>query len=354
MVTNEKQVVKISFNTRKVKRGLLILIVNIVPILIFLGLGEFYLRKLGREPYVRTYPEQHESVGGRIWAQDDPVLGWTVNPNWYPGEINSQGFRDRKPYAHLPPKSDKTRVMVLGDSFVFGVSLAEYETITSLLQAKLSDNYEVYNFGVPSWGIDQMYLAYHHYKDLVDPDIVILAFIDDDVQRALESYRSWERLNKPSFTIDNGEMVPQTPVSKWQLYFNETIGKSVFLSRILHEVYYVTEAIPITHHILVDIERDVRERGAKFVVIRIPVPDHTKPTQNLRRRLMNYDQILENTEATYLDITEELTQIPNWKKELYFPRGHDSQNHLNAVGNEVWADYIMKHVFDENQVLISQ
>gem|GEM_PF-1906027 len=346
MSVNEKRPMKVSFDARKVRKGLLILVINIMPILVVLGVGEFYLQYKGRKPYLRTFPGQYQGVGDRIWAQQDPSLGWTVNPDWLPQEINPQGFRDTKTFANLPAKSDKTRVMVLGDSFMFGVGLEADEALPGLLQADLPNNYEVYSLGVPGWGIDQMYLAYQDYKAVIEPDIVILAFIDDDVMRVLEAYRIRERLNKPSFTVAKGQLVLRTPASKATLYFNEIIGKSVFLSYILREVYAVTEAKPVINYVFADIDQDIRSRGGRLVVIRIPTPKQDEAIQVLRRRLINYDKMLESTEATYLELTQELTQHPNWETELHFPDDHPSPDHLNKPGNRILADYVLKYVFE--------
>lgn len=333
---------KIRFDTDKAKRYLLILTVNAVPILAFLFIGELYLRSKGFHPYSRTYPGQYQDEPGVKWVQHDQSLGWTIDPEFLPGEINAQGFRDTKDFTKLLVSSDKIRIMVLGDSFVFGACLKAEETFPNLLQAELSDNYEVFNFGVPGWSIDQMYLAYQHYKDLVDPDIVILAFIDDDIERMLESYRVWEKLNKPSFTIDNGELVPRTSASQLDLYFSEMIGKSVFLSFVMREFYLIAETKPVFNYMLIDIDRDVRNRGGRFVVIRIPTRDQFESIKLLRRRLMNFEKLLKGTEATYLEPAQELTQIPNWKVDLYVQDGH-----LNDSGNQLLAECILKEIFEK-------
>jgi hypothetical protein len=46
-------------------------------------------------------------------------------------------------------------------------------------------------------GIDQMYLAYEKWENVIRPQVVILAFIDEDVDRVLEAYRVFEGMNKP-------------------------------------------------------------------------------------------------------------------------------------------------------------
>ena len=243
----------------------------------------------------------------------------------------------------LPEGSGVTRVMVMGDSFVWGAYLEAEETLPSLLQARLSDAYEVFNLGVPGWGIDQMYLAYQHYKDVIDPDFVILAFIDDDVMRALEAYRDVERLSKPSFYLHDGELVLRKPTSKRELYFSRLVGNSVLLSRVvLRHIYLVGDAKPVINQMLIELERDVRSRGSRLVVVRIPTPDQDTIAGIVRRRLVDIATMLEGTAATYLEPVEQMATIPNWKVDLY--RKNDS--HLNALGNQVLADYLIARVFE--------
>jgi hypothetical protein len=89
--------------------------------------------------------------------------------------------------------------MILGDSFMWGAGVSAAESVPGLLQSWARDTRLVFNLGVPGWGIDQMYLAYQRYKDKLNPHIVMLVFIDDDIMRVLQSYRRWEGFNKPSF-----------------------------------------------------------------------------------------------------------------------------------------------------------
>jgi hypothetical protein len=68
--------------------------------------------------------------------------------------------------------------MVSGDSFTFGALLDDPDTLTYLLQERLGSGHEVYNLASPGWGLDQMYLAYRKFVDRIDPDIVIVVYIE--------------------------------------------------------------------------------------------------------------------------------------------------------------------------------
>ncbi|MFT5193634.1 MAG: hypothetical protein ACI9EW_001095 [Cellvibrionaceae bacterium] len=324
----------------KLKKRSIILAVNILPILVCLFLGELYLRRIGLQPYQRTYPEQYQDEPGVIWVQTDSVLGWTVDPAFLPAEINPQGFRASQDFTKLANNADKSRVMIVGDSFTFGTHLAVEDSYASLMQAQLSDTHEVYNLGVPGYGVDQMALTYHQFKDLIEPDIVILTFIDDDIERVLEAFRIVEKLNKPSFTLVGDELIARPAAGKATLFFSNLIGKSVFFSYLLRESYFVLEAKPVVNKMLNDIEQDIGEQGGGFVVVRIPTQDQFGRMQTQRRRLIGVEDMLAGTRATYLSPVEEVVQTPDWKTSLYFTDGH-----LNEMGNQLLADYIVEQVF---------
>ena len=107
--------------------------------------------------------------------------GWLISPE-YKNRIftNSYGFRGRENY---PKKSDKFRIMALGDSFTFGVGVNEDETyikrLGKYIQDQLSIPTEAYNLGVGAYGTIQEYLVFQKFQFL-KPDLVIIGFLARD------------------------------------------------------------------------------------------------------------------------------------------------------------------------------
>ena len=97
--------------------------------------------------YQRTEPGQYadRTFGARSWPRKDADLGWVLDdrptdfysdagraaPAYKP---NPQGFRDAKDFAAVDLHSGKRRIMVLGDSFVFGVGVDAKDAIPSVLE----------------------------------------------------------------------------------------------------------------------------------------------------------------------------------------------------------------------------
>jgi hypothetical protein len=88
-------------------------------------------------------------------------------------EVNSAGFRDREHPLDKPP--GVRRIALLGDSFLEGLQVPFEQSVTSLLENRLSGA-EVMSFGVSGTGTARQYLALRHYALPYKPDIVVLFF----------------------------------------------------------------------------------------------------------------------------------------------------------------------------------
>ena len=91
-------------------------------------------------------------------------------------KINQQGMHWRS-FNPLLPKS-KQRVAVVGDSFAFGSWSTDYEkSFVGVLDQKINNQgFEILNFGVCGYGVDDIELLIREKVINFDPDYVILAF----------------------------------------------------------------------------------------------------------------------------------------------------------------------------------
>lgn len=105
-------------------------------------------------------------------------------PNkFYKTSTNSHGFRTKEFY---PKKQNKIRIMLIGDSFVYGQNAHDNETIAYQLEEKIkqkySDRVEVLSLGITGYsGLNYVGIA-RTYFDYLKPDIVILCLDQSDFQ----------------------------------------------------------------------------------------------------------------------------------------------------------------------------
>lgn len=178
-------------------------------------------------------------IGSDQFLRPDPVLGVRFIPSkaglsqdrCYRARVstNAHGWRGNE--ISLAKPEGVYRVLVLGDSFMAGLQVQDDETFSRVLEYRLNRGtaprrVEVVNFGVPSWGTDQQYLALREYGLSFKPDLILLAlYAQNDISdnySVLQSKAS--TYPKPFFDIKDGELVERpfsdpTPaliaVSRW-------------------------------------------------------------------------------------------------------------------------------------------
>jgi len=102
--------------------------------------------------------------------------------------VNSQGYADADEFVATPALAAADyRVMLLGDSFTFGASADYGRSWADLLEAHLQSGHDavVWNFGTPGTGTRQALVTAHDYVPIMKPDVVVLAFFNNDFQENL-------------------------------------------------------------------------------------------------------------------------------------------------------------------------
>jgi len=95
-----------------------------------------------------------------------------------PFSINAQGLRDE--VVHAPSHPGRTRILLLGDSYVFGVGVHFEETIGERLEARLDGDpvwdrpTEVVAVGCPSYALDSYAKLAERWVPRLRPDLVLV------------------------------------------------------------------------------------------------------------------------------------------------------------------------------------
>src|SRR6478752_321323 len=106
--------------------------------------AEAYLRLIGAPSFTRTSPGERRDVPEDAWwAQPDADLGWTGVRGG--SDTNAQGFRDDKDFSDVALDASVQRVMILGDSFMYGAGASREESVPHLLNERLRGTHEVFN-----------------------------------------------------------------------------------------------------------------------------------------------------------------------------------------------------------------
>jgi hypothetical protein len=232
----------------------LLLTMNLVTVLLMLATGEMVIRIVSRssiegetlggavlrpknwETLARHYRELIDRVGGDLsYLVYDDLMGWTVGANRRSANglyrSSSEGIRapeEGVPYAKV---TGKTSIALAGDSFTFGEDAKFDETWGYFLGKQLGSDYQVLNFGVSGYGVDQIFLRYEKDIRTWKPKVVIFGFISHDVERTMFVYPflSFPEWNMPfaksRFILRDGELEninvpplsPEAIFSRWAI-----------------------------------------------------------------------------------------------------------------------------------------
>jgi len=276
-----------------------------------------------------------ERVNDKEW---DPELGWRLKPGTYSIKapesisrhaiyINSLGLRNKE--VGLQKPEGKRRVLVLGDSFTFGVIAREEQLFTSLLERKLNDGsspdaYEVLNAGVPGYGTAQqlLWLRRLHAAGLTADTYFLCMYTNDILDNMRLDYGTLvQNTIQPGFEVgpDGVPILVHAPVKELKVPENNTfvavhrdkhvfktlailkarlelyaqtrpavirvaerLGLAVYPARIpgvINAWYtrHVEEGIELTQALLAQIREEVETRGGELLVCLIPSPVQVYP-----------------------------------------------------------------------------
>jgi hypothetical protein len=228
------QLVK-SLRTGTQRGYLLTLSMNVAVVLVIGGTGEVALRlfsvktlegltlggKLLRPRIWHDLAERHthalhRASTGETYLVFDQHKGWTVGADRVSEDrlylSSVEGIRSPTPEFSFAKQPASCRIAILGDSFAFGQEVSFDDSWGHHLELALGQTCQVLNFGVPGYGVDQMYLRYMKDVRAWNPDVVIFAFVDADVDRSMSVYgfllfpHGTMPFPKPRFVLAGGQL----------------------------------------------------------------------------------------------------------------------------------------------------
>lgn len=361
-----------------------IVTMNLVTVLLMLLSGELTIRALtrpslegevlGKQDLVpkNWHAVAHrnrqllDKAGERLtYLVYDDRLGWTVGSNRRSANglyySSSEGMRASGEGISFAEPTRQTRIALVGDSFTFGEDVAYEDTWGFLLEKALGEEFQVLNFGVGSYGLDQAFLRYREDVRAWNPKIVILSLISADVRRTMSVYPfiaapHWQiPFSKPRLILRDGALMqlnapalpPQEIFSKGaisELPFLEYDGgyhRSQWLQDAA-QVSYLARAVmtwfprwepvssDVTNDALMTVNasvvkafvQSVTEIGAVPIVVYFPREELSKPQLSLSLG----KRVLQHAGVSYTDVTPCLLEL---EPQARFAQG----GHYSPGGN---------------------
>lgn len=178
-----------------------------------------------------------------VFNEYDDKLGWKNTPNisfnFNEDEFSTQikhnalGMRDRE----IAAKPEKTRIAVLGDSFVWGFGVNVNERLTEIAAQDLAaDEVEILNFGVVGYGPIQYYLMLDQVLALKPKAVIVCLslwndFHDNVVWRRYRHYGPYAEVEQDTLKIQgyplpnvSSQAHPKSPLEKFLRYHSRIYG----------------------------------------------------------------------------------------------------------------------------------
>lgn len=286
----------------------------------------------------------------------DFMLGWIPKKNCDTGRYstNSAGFRGKEEFNIT---KNKTRILILGDSFTWGENVFDYETYPDYLDQSFRGEKDVINMGVHGYGPDQMYIRFLQEGIQYNPDIVILALYTPDIFRTTVRIRDYY---KPRFKIVDNKLVldENSKIPTLQeaieitnkerakskiysyLFLREKIKTALMTIGFKRDIYS-EDAFQLSFKIIEEFKEISEKDDFEFIVLLIPTEFDVEKKENpeLHNRLV---EGISQRNITYVSVLPELKfAYEKSKKSLY-------DGHLKPEGNLIIAQALKNYLTEEN------
>ncbi|MFO0778615.1 MAG: hypothetical protein U0223_13580 [Nitrospira sp.] len=307
------------------------------------------------------YRQHIEKADGDLsYIVSDSQLGWTVGPERQSANglyfSSSLGTRTARPGMSVTKSEGTMEIALVGDSFTFAEEVRFEESWAFHLGQMLGDKFQLLNYGVPSYGVDQAYLRYKKDAAGRKPRVVLFSLISHDLTRTMWVYPflavpQWDwPFSKPRFIVRDGELtvinVPTIAPSEIFAYSSPSDLPSLhhqpgykrndwetsalhlsYLFRLFSTMYpewkadYSTDTLSINKSILQSFVRSATESGSIPILIYFPSKaDFSNPST-----LPIGKQVLQEAGLPFLDPTPCLLEVNPTDRFLvdhYSPAGN--------------------------------
>ncbi len=268
-------------------------------------------------------------------------------------KTNSQGLRSSRDFAQQVPEG-RIRVVCSGDSFTLGYGVSNDETWCQQLTG-FDARIETVNMGQGGYGLDQAYLWYLRDGEALEHDVLIFAFISEDLQRM--RVREFVGYGKPRLRLVDGELVVgNQPVPELVPRIKRSLASFGFLrnlriSSILEaslaglrsslgsDAMSEQEMYEIAGAIFRDLQGISQEKGRKLVLVHLPTKEDYPSSQSAGMR----DWIAAgaaNHGIPYIDLIDTIDQVPVPEMVRLFRSAHYSVHGNQYIAKGVYSGLV--------------
>lgn len=216
-------------------------------------------------------------------------------------EISSNGQR-----KSIKTYSEKLNTIhVFGDSFTFGFGVNNNETFSAFLE-EYNLSYNVVNYGVPGFGLTQMYVSLlMNLKNIQRGDVVLFSPIFEDFFRDLYTPRKvlWMKtfsdLKFKKFPIYVDGIISYRDITGLKYFLASKIYLSSFLGEVARDLLGNSRgSIEASRQMLGDIRERLDQKGTVFVLAFLPtLNDEESANRLVLKNIAGHREVYDNYKA---------------------------------------------------------
>jgi lysophospholipase L1-like esterase len=284
------------------------------------------------KPHTNTEAAKHNAP---LIPIDDPVLAWKLDPN--NKNINKIGTRGS---AYSTTRTERTcRIAILGDSYAYGFSVPYDQSFAGLLEKRLSEkpgttSFEILNFGVIGYGTTQQLQKYKKDVEQYNPDIVLLAYVLNDLGDPKDAISFFSGLSKSKKRLK----LLSTYSQLLAFFYLQWTDINLSLQTMYHFRWlYLFENRRWANTQTAIAEMNTRVRNNNGLMVAAIFPFFNADTSGYPY-IPSHDsigEVFKKNNIPYIDLINHFDQhdLDNFKIS-------DVDNHPNAMGHKVSADAI--------------
>lgn len=220
----------------KRKKRIFMAVTFVLVFLICFGLPEMFLRKFKPR---QTYSRLTALVKAGIYTPGD-FIPFTLKANTKTQTLSQEHFGEivtahinslglRGPEIELNKPEGVTRILVLGDSYTYGVFVNDHETYCAVFQELLrkeGHKVEVINAGyADGWGPQEHYAWLMNRGLKFDPDIIVYGFfIGNDIGAKTGQWARLDERGLPTKIVNDDIYVDEEGIIRSKLKDEKTVG----------------------------------------------------------------------------------------------------------------------------------
>lgn len=304
----------------------------------------------------------------------DPVLGWRGRKLYSARfkrpdfdvvvALDAAGFRKQ---VNLEAKLNKAphRILVFGDSFVWGWGVGQGEVFTDKLNLLLRD-YSVLNYGIDGVGTVVEYLVFSTEvrQPLRPDDIVLLMFHNNDFADNVDRKKVHAEAVGGEVRIVNPAKPLTTPLEDWlknhsylcnYIWFRADLCRLTRINRKQEDealgrtIAESDERLVVTKYFLSKFQADCEAAKARFIVARIPAQEEfsearTSRPNKLANEKARAETLFSITRALRIETIDLLPGFLARKNRTGERLTFENDGHSNSAGHEAVAELLAEYL----------